>query len=281
MTPTSTPVSACPSCGARVDGRFCSQCGTPVDGATCAGCRASLTPGASYCHRCGTPAGARPAAAAPTAGVSSASAEPRGTSTALPWAFAAIALLAFGAYVAAQHFSAQRQQGGQFAAAPVAAGPFQGTDMGGDAGVRAPDISNMSPEERADRLFNRIMEAYEGGNSEFVQNMAPMAIAAYEMLPAMDPLRRYDLGRIAEVTGSLDMAQAQADTLLQQNPDHLLGLVLAARVADLRKDEARRAALATRLTEAAPAELAEERPEYEAHRNDINIALTEARRRAR
>lgn len=276
MTPNSIPVAACPNCGEKAEGRFCSHCGTPVDGAACAGCRATLSPGASYCHRCGTPAGASPAA-------TGAGTEAHGSSSALPWAFAAIALLAFGAYVAGQHFSGQRQGAGdgQGVAAAMAAGPLQGDLMAGNAGVRAPDISNMSPEERADRLFNRIMEAYEAGNSEFVQNMAPMAVAAYEMLPAMDPLRRYDLGRIAEITNSLDVAAAQADTLLQQNPQHLLGLVLAARVADIRKDEPSRAAFANRLIEAAPTELAQERPEYEAHGNDINIALTEARRRAR
>jgi hypothetical protein len=139
----------------------------------------------------------------------------------------------------------------------------------------------MSPTERADRLFNRIMEAYERGDSEFVQNMAPMALAAYEMLPELDPLRRYDLGRIAEVTGALPVARAHADTLLAADANHLLGLVLAARVADLQQDEARRAALAKRLLAAAPAELERDRPEYVAHRNDINIALTEARRRDR
>jgi hypothetical protein len=253
-----------------VDGRFCAQCGTPVDGATCGACRASLTPGAKFCHRCGTAAGA----AAPMAAAAPAS------STALPWAFAAIALLAFGAYVAAQHFGGTRAAPAVAASVPVdpmANGPFAGAP----SGVAAPDISKLSPEERADRLFNRIMTEYEAGNSEFVQNMAPMAFAAYEMLPQMDPLRRYDLGRIAEVTGALPVAAAQADTLLQANPNHLLGLALAARVADLQKDEAGRAAFARRLVEAAPAELEQKRPEYEAHSIDINIALTEARRRAR
>ncbi len=270
MTSTSSPAAACPSCGAKTDGRFCAQCGTPVDGAACAGCRATLTPGASFCHRCGTGAGAQPSRVIAAASSSS---------TALPWAFAAIALLAFGAYVAAQHFSAQRQTAA--GAAPAAAGPLAGPFAGGAGGGPAPDISNMSPEERADRLFNRIMEQYEAGDSEFVQNMSPMAIEAYAMLPAMDPLRRYDLGRILELTGSLDLAEAQADTLLQGNPQHLLGLVLAGRVADLRKNEARRAELARELVAAAPAELAQERPEYDAHQNDINIALTEARRRAK
>jgi hypothetical protein len=261
-----------------VDGRFCAQCGAPVDGALCGGCRAPLTPGAKFCHRCGLGAGAAaPAAAAATA---AATAESRGA-TALPWAFAAIALLAFGAYVAAQRFGGRvTPDAPAVAGVPGAAGsaPFAGAAPGQP---RAPDISQMSPEERADRLFNRIMEAYEQGNSEFVQNMAPMAFAAYEMLPTLDPLRRYDLGRIAEVTGALPLARAHADTLLREDPDHLLGLVLATRIADLEKDEARRAALAARLVAAAPAELEKERPEYEAHRYDINIALTEARRRAR
>ncbi len=274
MTPSPASPTTCPACAARVDGRFCAQCGTPVDGATCAGCRASLTPGASFCHRCGTPAGAQPARGATAAGSQQ--------SNALPWAFAAIVLLAFGAYVAAQHFSGGRAP--QVATAATALPPGSAPFAGGAGGVPsgpAPDISNMSPEERADRLFDRIMTAYENGDSEYVQNMAPMALAAYEMLPTLDPLRRFDWGRIAEVTGSLQVAQAHADTLLQENPRHLLGLILATRVADLEKDETRRAALADRLLEAAPAELEQGRSEYAIHASTINIALTEARRRAR
>ena len=274
MPPIPSRPASCPSCSAAVDGRFCAQCGAPVDGALCGGCRAPLTPGAKFCHRCGLAAGAAAPAAAPTA-------ESRGAA-ALPWAFAAIALLAFGAYVAAQRFGGRvTPEAPAVAGVPGAMGgaPFAGGAPG--QAPRAPDISQMSPEEQADRLFNRIMEEYEKGNSEFVQNMSPMAFDAYERLPALDPLRRYDLGRIAEVTGALPLARAQADTLLQADPNHLLGLVLAARVADLEKDEARRAALAARLIAAAPAELEKERPEYEAHRYDINIALTEARRRSR
>ena len=277
MTPTLPRSTTCPSCSAQVDGRFCAQCGAPVDGALCGGCRAPLTPGAKFCHRCGLAAGAAAPAAGATGG---AGAESRGA-TALPWAFAAIALLAFGAYVAAQRFGGRvTPEAPAVAGVPgsTAGGPFAGAPGGGPA-PRAPDISQMTPTERADRLFERIMEAYEQGNSEFVQNMAPMAFAAHEMLPSLDPDHRYHLGRIAEVTGALPLARAQADTLLQADPNYLLGLVLATRVADLEKDEARRAALAARLVAAAPAELEKNRPEYEAHRYDINIALTEARRR--
>jgi len=270
MSSSSAPAKSCPSCSASVTGQFCAQCGAPVNGAVCAGCRTALTPGAKFCHRCGLAAGA-PAVAA------HATPEGRSTTTALPWAFAAIALLAFGAYVAGQRFG---YLGGGAAAPTVAegaAGPFAG---GGDQGLgRAPDISNMSPEERVDRLYNRIMTYYEAGKTDSVQMFAPMAVQAYQMLPQMDPLRRYDLGRVAEITGVLPLAKAQADTLLQQNGQHLLGLILAARVAELEKDEPGRAAFTQRLVAAAPAELAADRPEYQLHRNDINIALAEARRR--
>lgn len=279
----------CPACAAAVDGRFCAQCGTPVDGAACAGCRAPLSPGARFCHRCGTAAGAAPATAAGVGGGAS-----RGDTltTALPWAFAAIALLSFGAYVAAQHFGGRTTPTGPVAAGAAGAAGAEASAMAQRdpslAGIpggqpRAPDISQMTPEQRADRLFERIMIAYEQGNSEFVQNMAPMAFGAYEMLPTLDPLRRYDLGRIAEITGALPVARAHADTLLQREPDHLLGLSLAARVADLQSDEARRASFARRLVEVAPTQLARDPLplEYEAHRNDINIALAEAKRRAR
>ena len=274
MPPIPSRPATCPSCSAAVDGRFCAQCGAPVDGALCGGCRAPLTPGAKFCHRCGLAAGAAPAAAT-TVG------EGRGAA-ALPWAFAAIALLSFGAYVAAQRF------GGRVAPdAPAVAGvpgATAGTSLagapGGGPAPRAPDISQMTPVERADRLFERIMQAYEQGNSEFVQNMAPMAVAAHEMLPSLDADHRYHLGRIAEVTGMLPQARAHADTLLQADANYLLGLVLAMRVADLEKDEARRVEMARRLIAAAPAELEKDREEYASHRYDINIALTEARRRA-
>jgi hypothetical protein len=240
-----------------------------VNGAVCAGCRTALTPGAKFCHRCGLAAGAPAIAAAP---------DGRATATtALPWAFAAIALLAFGAYVAGQRFGYL----GGGTAAPVAQGEAGAAPFaGGDQGLgRAPDISNMSPEERVDRLYNRIMTYYEAGKTDSVQMFAPMAVQAYQMLPQMDPLRRYDLGRVAEITGVLPLAKAQADTLLRENDKHLLGLILAARVAELEKDEPGRAAFTQRLVTAAPAELAADRPEYQLHRNDINIALAEARRR--
>lgn len=269
MSTSSPAATRCPSCGAAASGRFCASCGAAVDGATCAGCRAALTPGARFCHRCGTAVGTQPAVPASPA-----------TSNALPWAFAAIALLAFAAYVAAQRFgaidvprataSAPATGGATMPGAPFAAGGVQPS---------AGDISSLSPEERADRLHDRIMRLYEQGQADSVQFFAPMALSAFEMLPQLDEHRRYDLGRIGEVTGSLQIAKAQADTILAANPRHLLGLILASRVAELEGRESDRAALTARLLEAAEAELERNPIEYQLHATDINIALAEARRR--
>lgn len=191
------------------------------------------------------------------------------TSNALPWAFAAIALLAFGAYVAGQHFGGGNAPSGT----GMVAGPMAGTVM-----PSAGDISAMSPEERADRLHDRVMRMYEGGHADSVQFFAPMALDAFLMLPTLDEHRRYDLGRIAEISGELGMARAQSDTILSSNPDHLLGLILASHIAERESRAQDRAEYRRRLLNAADAELARNPVEYQLHANDINVALAEARR---
>src|ERR671939_41658 len=98
MPPTTPPTTvACPRCSAQARGHFCANCGAPLAGALCAGCGSALTPGAKFCHRCGTAVGAAPARAAQG-----------GLSAALPWAVAGIALVALVALVAGQHFNASR-----------------------------------------------------------------------------------------------------------------------------------------------------------------------------
>ena len=104
---------------------------------------------------------------------------------------------------------------------------------GGDAGavVRAPDISSLSPSERADRLFDRVMRLKEQGKQDSVEFFAPMVMSAYQMMGPLNADQHYDLGRIGEVTGVTDLARAEADTILKANPAHLLGLALAAHAA--------------------------------------------------
>ena len=256
------PATNCPNCGAPASGRFCSGCGTTLAGASCATCSAALSPGARFCHRCGTPAGSSPA---PARG---------GVAAALPWAIAAIALVALIALVAGQKFGAR---GTPVASAPVAdVAPPQG-----NAPPRAPDISQMTPEQQAERLYDRIMREYEAGQVDNVRTFMPMAIAAYERLSPLSLDQRYDLARIGEVGGNVELMKAQTDTILKARDTHLLGLVLAAKVARAEKNEAKAATLDAKLLAAEPKERAAALPEYLLHKQDIDSAVALARSRTR
>jgi hypothetical protein len=257
-----TPLK-CPSCGVESIGKFCSNCGVTLAGATCGACGAALTPGAKFCHRCGTPAGA--------SGGGTGAPEQRGFSSALPWSVAAIALVALVALVAGQRFGRSSSDASSAGPADAQAAPFAG------GGGRPPDISSMSPAERAIRLYDRVMMAHEHGRADSVQLFAPMAIAAYQQLDSLDSDARYDLGRIAAVSGDESIARAEADTILATKPTHLLGLILAANAAHMRKDAAAERSYYDRLVAAAPTERAKQVPEYITHQNDINVALTAKR----
>jgi hypothetical protein len=149
------------------------------------------------------------------------------------------------------------------------------------AGPARTDISQLSPQESADRLYNRVMMLASEGKRDSVAFFAPMAIQAYRMIGRLDEDQHYDVGRIAAVAGEVQLAKAHADTILSRSPTHLLGLLLAAQVAELEGDAAAAARLQQRLIAAEQEELARELPEYERHRAEIDAALTSARGRQR
>ena len=203
----------------------------------------------------------------------------RGLAGALPWAVAAIALLALVALVAGQRIA--RDRPGAASAVAAEDGSAQ-SGAGGDpsrAPVAAPDISNLTPEQAAERLFNRIMESFEAGDTARVQFFAPMAVKAYQQLPRLTIDDRYHLGRIGAVTGVAQLTTAQADTILRLQPTHLLGLVLAAQGARMQGDENGARAFEKRLLAAQAAELKKQRPEYAQHANDIARAIDGAKSR--
>ena len=182
----------------------------------------------------------------------------------LPWILGGLAFVVLVVIIAAQRAGDSP---------PTAMQPAAPT------GAAAVDISSMTPQERASRLFDRIMRLSEEGKRDSVELFASMAIPVYESLGPLDLDGRYDLGRIAQVSGQLELAQAQADSILAQAPNHLLGLVLASAVAQSRDDLRARAALDRRLLDAEASELAKGLEEYARHKSDIDVALAAARNR--
>jgi hypothetical protein len=163
------------------------------------------------------------------------------------------------------------------AADPIADAPAGPAISGADSrGSRAPDISSMSPEERAAKLFDLVMRFGQEGKQDSVRFFAPMAIRAYEMIGPPDLHIRYDEGMIAVVAGDAGTARAEADTILSQAPSHLLGLILAMKAAGLRQDRTARAQFLKRFLAAAPAERRKKLKEYEEHKNDIDAELAAA-----
>jgi hypothetical protein len=143
----------------------------------------------------------------------------------------------------------------------------------GSAAMRAPDISAMGPEERADRLFNRVMLLATQGKADSAAFFAPMAIGAIEALAPLDAHRRYDLGLVALSMGDAMRAGAEADTILRDQPTHLLGLALAVRAAEARGDMAASARYLTTMRTAESAERARGLPEYTDHDADLRAVL--------
>jgi hypothetical protein len=75
------------------------------------------------------------------------------------------------------------------------------------------------------------------------------------------------------VAGALQIARAQADTILQQQPDHLLGLLLAAQSARLSGNTTAFTEYKARFTRVKTRELAKNLPEYKRHRAEIDAGI--------
>jgi hypothetical protein len=204
----------------------------------------------------------------------------RGLAGVLPWAVAALALVSLIALVVGQRFGS-RSTGGTTDVLEGANG--QGTTVitaPGEppAGMpRAPDISQMSPGERAERLYDRIMTEHEAGNDASVRTFMPMALAAYEMIAPLNLDQHYDVGRIGVVGGDSTLARAEADTILATRPTHLLGFILAAQAARMAGNEPKARQFDNRLVSTAPRERGAGLAEYLLHKNDIDSALAHAR----
>ena len=223
---------------------------------TCHACGTPLSEAARFCHKCGATVG-KPA-------------QPATWQIGLPWGIAGAALGALVAVLAMRTSGGGSDQGGA---------PFAGSAATPD--VSAPDISQMSPEERARRLFDRVMRLAEEGKQDSVSFFAPMALQAYQQLPALDNDAQYDIGVLYLASGNAAGALTQSGILLRDVPTHLYGFLLKARALELQADVAGARRAYADFLRHETAERARRRPEYEAHATTLDAFHTEALQRTR
>ncbi|MGH7499324.1 MAG: zinc ribbon domain-containing protein, partial [Gemmatimonadales bacterium] len=239
-------------CGLPATGNFCSGCGTTLAPRSCPACQARLSAQARFCHRCGhavplaSPAGAqpRPAGAERTA-----------------WIVAAVlCVLLLGA------IALKVMKGVAAPAAPdmANAGAAGSGAPGGPSGP-APDISRMTPRDRFDRLFNRIMQAADQGDTVQIQRFLPMALGAYAQLDSADVDARYHAAVLHLQGGDAPGAMALADTILAAVPAHLFGYVVRGEAARLQNDSAALARAQRDFLAHYDAEMKSNRVEYQEH----------------
>ncbi len=245
--------SPCPSCGANAEGNFCRQCGASLGPRPCASCRAPLAAGAKFCTQCGTPS-------AGGAGQAGGGAVPGDRKA---WAVAVVVSVLL--LVAVLALVVRGSGGAPEAAGAVGAGGAVAPFAGGSGGGTPPDISNMSPRERFDALYNRIMRASESGDQQTVTTFTPMAMMAYEQLDAIDADARFHLATLKLHGGDVAGASAIADTLLAKDPGHLFGYVIRGTVARWNKDDAALKLAYKAFLSHYDAETKKGRPEYGDH----------------
>lgn len=260
----------CPKCGSEESGAFCSRCGADLRqaaGPACASCGAGLESGALFCAECGTPTGHRPR---------------KPLLAYLPWAFSALALVAFAVAIA---FFVQGQSQPRIGDMPLSGGLPEAPSEGGMGGSAAGgtqgmvDLSQLSSRQAADRLFERAMRTDDQGDADQAKFFANMAVQAYAAVPPgeIDADARFHLGLLHLLQDDPGAAAAEAESILSARPDHLLGLVLEARAAAARGDADGEREAYGRFLDALPAERDAALPEYGMHGGLIDSEAARAR----
>jgi len=268
----STP--KCPECGKTSTGNFCQHCGAKLGGRFCNQCGAELDAGARFCNQCGekvaggaarAPAGAHREAAAAVVGGQN-----------LPWWIAGAAMFVLIVVLGVRMVTPRGSPAPTATAQPVA--PFAG---GGSTPACAssgapPDISNFSMRQSADLLFDRVMRCVSAGDSLGAQMFLPMALGAYDQARPLDDDGLFHLSLLNRVAGNLEDAMANAQEVLDREPNHVLALAAAAEAAVDMGDRDAAGAYYRQILDVIDAEIARGLPEYEAHSTILQSIRSDA-----
>jgi len=128
----------------------------------------------------------------------------------------------------------------------------------------------MSPREAADRLFNRIMASDENGKKDEALRFAPMAVAAYNNLPALDNDARYHLALIHLVANELQQTREQLAKIRETVPKHLLAYMVERSIANRQNDKDGEKKAFKGFLAAYETEFLTSREEYKDHQGSID-----------
>lgn len=151
-------------------------------------------------------------------------------------------------------------------AVPGAAAPASGAESNTQDGT-PPDLGSMTPRERFDRLYNRVMQAAETGDRAEVARFSPMAFAAYGQLDSVDADARYHAA-VLHLHVSADPAAALrlADSIAAGAPRHLFATLIRGTAARQSGNTALLAQSEREFLAAWDSEMQRDRPEYRDHR---------------
>ncbi len=245
----------CPQCGKPASGNFCQHCGAPLGGRYCTKCGARLAAGATFCNQCGAkaPAGSVTPAAGPSRREAAAAAVGGGNA---PWWIAGAAMFVLILVVGWSMVRPQQQ------AAPAGM-------AGGSVDPNSPgttDITQMSPREAADRLFDRVMRTISAGDTAGALGFQSMAVQAYELVGELDLDGMFHVALLQQLTDPA-AALATAKRMLEAEPDHILGLGMAAEASAAMGEQATAREYFQHLLRVYDAQFARNLVEYDAHRN--------------
>ena len=241
---TSGAASLCQSCGTPLVGKFCSNCGASREASTCTHCGVPIPTSARFCPACGAPVGGRAAAARDRT----------------PWVIAGGAVAAL---MAALIIMLARQSPATSAQPDVAAVQPSAAEES------PPDISRMSPRERFNRLYNRVMQAAQAGDEATVTRFTPMALMAYAQLDTVDADARYHAALLQVHTGDVTASRALGDSILIQTPGHLFGYMIQGTVARFQKDPKALSRAYAAFLKRYDGEIKLGRPEYSEHQTSL------------
>lgn len=159
--------------------------------------------------------------------------------------------------------------------APDASPPPAAMSGAGDASTI--DLSTMTPRQRFDRLYDRVMRSSEGGDDAAVAQFAPMALAAYAQLDQVDADARYHAAMIRMHTGDPTGAAALGDSIRIADSSHLFSYIVHGTLARQRNDQARMREEQVGFLRHYESEMAAKREEYKLHTFILDQFVSEAR----